>query len=81
MREVGRLGRLELQLGSPASPSIFLHHTYYHGGCRHASYTCICGTGVNGATLHYGHAGEPNTKTIHDGDMWCGRERGGSHPP
>lgn len=49
--------------------SIFLHHAYYHGGCRHVSYTCICGSGINGATLHYGHAGAPNVKLINDGDM------------
>ena len=53
-----------------STPSIFLHHTYFHGGCRHASYTCICATGLNGATLHYGHAGAPNDKVIRDGDMW-----------
>lgn len=33
------------------------------------SYTCICGTGKNGATLHYGHAAAPNEKLIVDGDM------------
>ena len=27
-------------------------------------------SGHNSATLHYGHAGEPNAKTIKDGDMW-----------
>lgn len=27
--------------------SIFLHHTYMYGGCRHCSYTCICATGDN----------------------------------
>ena len=35
------------------------------------SYTCICGSGINGATLHYGHAGAPNDKEINDGDMVC----------
>jgi len=49
--------------------SIFLHYSYYNGGCRHASYTCICGSGTNGSVLHYGHAGAPNDKIIRDGDM------------
>jgi len=50
--------------------AIFTHYAYYYGGCRHCSYTCICGSGENGAVLHYGHAGAPNDKTINDGDMW-----------
>ena len=33
------------------------------------SYTCICATGDNASVLHYGHAGEPNKKTIRDGDL------------
>lgn len=49
--------------------SEFLHHSYSVGGCRHASYTCICGSGINSAILHYGHAGAPNNRTIKDGDM------------
>lgn len=49
--------------------SLFLHHSYFAGGCRHVSYTCICGSGENGSILHYGHAAAPNDKTIHDGDM------------
>lgn len=49
--------------------AVFLHHSYFHGGCRHASYTCICGSGENGSILHYGHAAAPNDKTIKDGDM------------
>lgn len=49
--------------------SQFLHHSYSVGGCRHASYTCIAGSGENGAILHYGHAAAPNDKQIHDGDM------------
>lgn len=47
----------------------FLHHSYFVGGCRHTSYTCICGSGDNSSILHYGHAAAPNDKTIHDGDM------------
>ncbi|KAI5646234.1 metallopeptidase family m24 domain-containing protein [Phthorimaea operculella] len=50
--------------------SIFLDHCYRVGGCRHVSYTCICGSGHNAATLHYGHAAAPNSKPINDGDMW-----------
>nr|AKF43190.1 metallopeptidase M24 family protein [Erodium foetidum] len=49
--------------------SMFLHHTYMYGGCRHCSYTCISATGGNGAVLHYGHAAAPNEKTLEDGDM------------
>jgi len=49
--------------------SLFCHYCYTNGGMRHTSYTCICGSGQNGAILHYGHAGEPNSKEIKDGDM------------
>lgn len=49
--------------------STFLNYCYEKGGCRHVSYTCICGSGVNGAVLHYGHAGAPNDHPIKDGDM------------
>lgn len=49
--------------------AVFLHHSYAVGGCRHASYTCICGSGVNSAVLHYGHAAAPNDKSVQDGDM------------
>lgn len=49
--------------------STFLHHCYSVGGCRHTSYTCICGTGRNSSILHYGHAAAPNDRTIRDGDM------------
>uniref|UniRef100_A0A2M4AE57 Xaa-Pro dipeptidase n=1 Tax=Anopheles triannulatus TaxID=58253 RepID=A0A2M4AE57_9DIPT len=47
----------------------FLRHSYAVGGCRHASYTCICGAGSNSAILHYGHAGSPNDYEIPDGAM------------
>jgi len=63
MRAV-RPGMKEYQL-----ESLFLHHCYSEGGARHVCYTCICGTGDNSATLHYGHAGAPNSRTLKDGDM------------
>ena len=50
--------------------SLFQHVCYSRGGMRHVSYTCICASGHNSATLHYGHAGEPHTRTLQDGDMW-----------
>ncbi|XP_044464913.1 xaa-Pro dipeptidase isoform X1 [Mangifera indica] len=63
MRKI-RVGMKEYQL-----ESMFLHHTYMYGGCRHSSYTCICATGENSAVLHYGHAAAPNDRTFKDGDM------------
>eukprot|EP00252_Welwitschia_mirabilis_P020733 TRINITY_DN5139_c0_g1_i2.p1 TRINITY_DN5139_c0_g1~~TRINITY_DN5139_c0_g1_i2.p1 ORF type:complete len:492 (+),score=94.77 TRINITY_DN5139_c0_g1_i2:65-1540(+) len=49
--------------------SMFLHHVYMYGGCRHCSYTCICATGENSSVLHYGHAGAPNDRTLVEGDI------------
>ncbi|KAK2645425.1 hypothetical protein Ddye_020620 [Dipteronia dyeriana] len=63
MRNI-KVGMKEYQL-----ESMFLHHTYMYGGCRHCSYTCICATGENSAVLHYGHAAAPNDRTFEDGDM------------
>ena len=57
-------GMMEYQL-----ESLFQHHTYTHGGCRHMSYTCICACGPNPAILHYGHAGRPNNRLLLDGDL------------
>jgi Xaa-Pro dipeptidase len=45
--------------------SMFLHHVYFHGGCRRVSYTCICATGHFGAILHYPN----NDAPILDGTM------------
>ncbi|XP_068153276.1 xaa-Pro dipeptidase [Drosophila tropicalis] len=59
-----RPGHMEYQ-----GESVFLHNAYSVGGCRHASYTCICGSGTNSSILHYGHAGAPNDRPIQDGDM------------
>ncbi|XP_057468580.1 uncharacterized protein LOC130757764 [Actinidia eriantha] len=59
-----KVGTKEYQL-----ESMFLHHTYMYGGCRHCSYTCICATGENSSVLHYGHAAAPNDRTLQDGDM------------
>ena len=49
--------------------SLFQHHTYTHGGCRHVAYTCICACGPNAATLHYGHAGAPNERVLLESDI------------
>ncbi|XP_076387319.1 uncharacterized protein LOC100883245 isoform X3 [Megachile rotundata] len=56
----------------------FMHYVYSNGGCRHVSYTCICGSGHNASILHYGHAGAPNNKIIKDGDM-CLFDMGGNY--
>lgn len=49
--------------------SLFRHWCYYYGGARYLSYTCICASGHNASVLHYGHAGEPNGKTVRAGDL------------
>ncbi|XP_015440153.1 PREDICTED: xaa-Pro dipeptidase [Dufourea novaeangliae] len=56
----------------------FMHYVYSKGGCRHVSYTCICGSGHNASILHYGHAGAPNNRVIKDGDM-CLFDMGGNY--
>eukprot|EP00124_Ichthyophonus_hoferi_P005878 Ihof_evm1s1015 gene=Ihof_evmTU1s1015 len=45
--------------------SLFLHECYSKGGARFTAYTCICGAGESGATLHYGQ----NNKLVSDGQM------------
>ncbi|KAI2512881.1 Aminopeptidase P [Fragilaria crotonensis] len=49
--------------------SLFRHYCYYNYACRLVAYTPICGCGPNGAILHYGHVGEPNSRLIQDSDM------------
>ncbi|XP_061376800.1 xaa-Pro dipeptidase [Danaus plexippus] len=58
--------------------SVFLDYCYRVGGCRHVSYTCICGSGDNSAILHYGHAAAPNNKMLKDGDI-CLFDMGGNY--
>jgi len=57
-------GLAEVQL-----EAMFRAWTSYFGASRHTAYTCICATGPNGATLHYGHAGRPNDRILLNGDM------------
>nr|CAB3264778.1 xaa-Pro dipeptidase [Phallusia mammillata] len=72
MRRV-RPGWMEYQ-----AESLFQHHVYTHGGCRHVAYTCIGATGDHCAILHYGHGGAPNDRKILDGDM-CLFDMGGEY--
>ncbi|XP_058805652.1 xaa-Pro dipeptidase isoform X2 [Phymastichus coffea] len=64
LMKIVRPGMWEFQ-----AESTFQNYVYTVGGCRHVSYTCICGSGQNAAILHYGHAGAPNDKMIGPGDM------------
>lgn len=57
-------------LGEFQGEAEFQRYLYAVGGCRHVSYTCICGSGYNSSILHYGHASAPNNRIITDGDMW-----------
>lgn len=59
-----RAGMTEYQL-----ESLFHHNIYSKAGCRHLAYTCISACGPNSATLHYGHAGAPNDRTIQHSDI------------
>ena len=49
--------------------SLFRHYCYYNYGCRLLAYTPICGCGPDAAILHYGHAGEPNSRQIRQNQM------------
>ena len=51
------------------SESLFRHYCFYNYGCRFVGYTPICACGPNAAVLHYGHAGEPNSRKIQEGDL------------
>ncbi|KAK0181548.1 hypothetical protein PV327_003824 [Microctonus hyperodae] len=68
-----RPGMMEFQC-----EAIFKQYIYSVGGCRHVSYTCICGSGHNASILHYGHAGAPNNKVLNDGDI-CLFDMGGNY--
>jgi len=59
-----RAGQMEYE-----SEAKFRQVVYADGGCRHTSYTCICGSGPNSAVLHYGHAGAPNARVLQDDDI------------
>jgi Xaa-Pro dipeptidase len=62
-------GALEYQMESR-----FLHEVYTRAGCRFVAYPCICGSGCQGATLHY----ITNEKVVQDGDM-CLFDMGASY--
>jgi len=59
-----RPGQMEYE-----SEALFRQLVYTNGGCRHTSYTCICGSGPNSAVLHYGHAGAPNSRVLEPSDI------------
>jgi Xaa-Pro dipeptidase len=63
MRRV-RPGLAEFQV-----EALFRYFCYDQAGFRHAAYTCICASANNSATLHYGHAGAPNDRTLAATDM------------
>lgn len=48
--------------------STFMHSCYFKGACRQFSFIPICASGRNSSILHYGHAGAPNDRLMHDGD-------------
>ena len=46
MRQI-RPGAMEFE-----AESVFLHHCYCQGGCRHTPYTPICASGAHAPALH-----------------------------
>ncbi|CAF2940127.1 unnamed protein product [Rotaria sp. Silwood2] len=58
--------------------ALFQYYCHRYGAMRHMSYTCICATGENPATLHYGHAGAPNDRQLASRDM-CLFDMGGEY--
>ncbi|CAG9858391.1 unnamed protein product [Phyllotreta striolata] len=58
--------------------SEFLHYCYKNGGCRTVAYATGCGSGVNAAVPHYGHAGHPNNALLKTG-MLCLFDMGASY--
>ncbi|CAF2512421.1 unnamed protein product [Rotaria sp. Silwood2] len=58
--------------------ALFQYYCHRYGAMRHMSYTCICATGENPATLHYGHAGAPNDRQLASKDM-CLFDMGGEY--
>lgn len=68
-KKVMRIPFLKTKTYEYQAEAVFLAHTYYVGGCRHCSYTCVCGVGSNAAVLHYGHAAAPNNREVRNGDM------------
>ena len=49
--------------------ALFCYHIYDRAGCRSPAYTCICACGPNAGTLHYGHAGAPNSRILKETDI------------
>ena len=63
MRQI-HTGMMEYQV-----EALFKFKCHFDGGMRHQAYQCICAGGLNGATLHYGHAGAPNAGQLLTGQM------------
>ena len=59
---------LEPEMYESQIESVFRHSNYFRGGCRLWSFIPICASGRNSSILHYGHAGAPNDRLMHDGE-------------